>query len=44
MSAEALAANVALRSARRFIVKVGSSLVTNNGRGLEQSAIAGWAD
>ena len=44
MSAEALAASVALRSARRFIVKIGSSLVTNNGRGLEQSAIAGWAD
>ncbi len=44
MSPEALAARTALRAARRFVVKVGSSLVTNDGRGLEQSAIAGWAD
>ncbi len=44
MTAEALAASSALRNASRFIVKVGSSLVTNDGRGLDQSAIAGWAD
>ncbi|CAJ0816962.1 glutamate 5-kinase [Ralstonia flaminis] len=38
---------MALRSliadARRLVVKVGSSLVTNDGRGLDQSAIARWA-
>lgn len=33
-----------LRAARRWVVKVGSSLVTNNGRGLDQQAIAHWAD
>ena len=30
--------------AQRVIVKVGSSLVTNEGRGLDHSAIAKWAD
>lgn len=34
----------ALRTARRWVVKVGSSLVTNNGLGLDQQAIAHWAD
>lgn len=38
---------MALRSliadARRLVVKVGSSLVTNDGRGLDQAAIARWA-
>ena len=38
---------MALRSliadARRLVVKVGSSLVTNDGRGLYQAAIARWA-
>ena len=29
-----------LRDARRIVVKVGSSLVTNEGRGLDESAIA----
>ncbi len=29
--------------ARRIVVKVGSSLVTNDGRGLDHAAIAGWA-
>lgn len=33
-----------LRQARRLVVKVGSSLVTNDGRGLDVDAIAGWAD
>jgi len=33
----------ALQQASRIIVKVGSSLVTNEGRGLDQSAIARWA-
>src|ERR1035437_5707026 len=32
-----------LKSARRFVVKVGSSLVTNQGQGLDQAAIARWA-
>lgn len=30
--------------ARRWVIKVGSSLVTNNGLGLDRAAIAGWAD
>jgi len=29
--------------ARRLVVKVGSSLVTNEGRGLDHAAVAGWA-
>ncbi len=32
----------ALREARRIVVKVGSSLVTNEGRGLDESAIGEW--
>ncbi len=31
-----------LRTARRIVVKVGSSLVTNEGRGLDESAIGEW--
>ena len=31
-----------LRSARRIVVKVGSSLVTNEGRGLDEAAIGHW--
>lgn len=31
-----------LRSARRIVVKVGSSLVTNDGRGLDEQAIGEW--
>jgi glutamate 5-kinase len=33
----------ATTSARRIVVKVGSSLVTNEGRGLDAAAIANWA-
>ena len=33
----------ALQTARRAVVKVGSSLVTNEGRGLDVQAIARWA-
>jgi glutamate 5-kinase len=33
----------AIQQASRIIVKVGSSLVTNDGRGLDHSAIARWA-
>ena len=32
-----------VRNARRIVVKVGSSLVTNEGRGLDRRAIADWA-
>src|SRR3954454_17975301 len=32
----------ALRDARRIVVKVGSSLVTNEGRGLDERAIGEW--
>ena len=32
-----------LATARRLVVKVGSALATNNGNGLDLTAIAGWA-
>jgi len=32
-----------LKSARRLVVKVGSSLVTNQGQGLDRASIARWA-
>lgn len=32
-----------LQTARRVVVKVGSSLVTNEGRGLDHAAVARWA-
>ena len=35
-------AALALREARRIVVKVGSSLVTNEGRGLDAQAIGEW--
>jgi glutamate 5-kinase len=34
----------ALASAKRIVVKVGSSLVTNDGRGLDHAALARWAE
>lgn len=34
--------SLALRDAKRIVVKVGSSLVTNEGRGLDESAIGEW--
>jgi len=37
-------ARASLEKAERWVVKVGSSLVTNDGRGLDQEAIARWAD
>ena len=47
MSGQSASAQAAGRSvvatARRLVVKVGSSLVTNDGRGLDQAAIARWA-
>ena len=36
------AASTVLRDARRIVVKVGSSLVTNEGRGLDEQAIGEW--
>lgn len=32
-----------IQSAKRLIIKVGSSLVTNDGKGLDAAAIAKWA-
>lgn len=32
-----------LKGARRIVIKVGSALVTNDGRGLDRQAIANWA-
>ena len=40
--AEAAAVNDELRAARRIVVKVGSSLVTNEGRGVDAEAIGNW--
>lgn len=37
-----LSASTVLRDARRIVVKVGSSLVTNEGRGLDEVAIGEW--
>jgi glutamate 5-kinase len=34
----------ALRGARRVVVKIGSALLTNEGRGLDEPAIGGWVD
>ena len=33
-----------VQKAKRIVVKVGSSLVTNNGEGLDHAAIAMWAE
>jgi glutamate 5-kinase len=41
MTAETRAA---LTRARRVVVKIGSSLLTDHGRGLNREAIAGWVD
>ncbi len=35
-------ASLVMRDARRIVVKVGSSLVTNEGRGLDEAAIGEW--
>ena len=35
--------NSVIQKAKRLIVKVGSSLVTNDGKGLDSAAIANWA-
>ncbi len=36
--------NSVIKNAKRLIIKVGSSLVTNDGKGLDHSAIAKWAE
>lgn len=36
------AVSTVLRDARRIVVKIGSSLVTNEGRGLDEAAIGEW--
>jgi glutamate 5-kinase len=38
------AAAAPVAAAKRVVVKVGSSLVTNDGRGLDHEAVARWAD
>ena len=40
----ALSGSTVLRNARRIVVKVGSSLVTNEGRGLDAEAIGQWSE
>lgn len=42
MSEQNRNASATLREARRIVVKVGSSLVTNEGRGLDEAAIGEW--
>ena len=42
MSAESTAVSV-VSNAQRIVAKVGSSLVTNEGRGLDRAAVAHWA-
>jgi glutamate 5-kinase len=39
-----MSATSVVAAARRIVVKVGSSLVTNDGRGLDLAAIARWAE
>jgi glutamate 5-kinase len=39
-----LLSNSPLKAARRIVVKVGSSLVTNEGRGLDEVAIGQWSE
>ena len=41
---QAISGSPVLRNARRIVVKVGSSLVTNEGRGLDAEAIGQWSE
>ncbi|WP_348827156.1 glutamate 5-kinase [Halomonas sp. RT37] len=43
-SGERVPGRDALSSARRVVVKIGSALLTNDGRGLDDPAIGGWVD
>src|SRR5258706_4335863 len=36
--------NAAVARARRLVIKLGSSLVTNDGRGIDHAAVARWAE
>lgn len=42
IDAAVTAARASLRDGRRWVVKIGSALLTNNGRGLDRAAIASW--
>jgi len=42
MSLPAASQRVRLQQARRWVVKIGSALLTNDGQGLDQRAMAGW--
>jgi len=33
-----------LKNAQRWVIKIGSALLTDNGRGLNLDALSGWAD
>ena len=43
MSVESASSVSVVASAQRLVAKVGSSLVTNEGRGLDRAAVAHWA-
>ncbi|WP_235041065.1 glutamate 5-kinase [Vreelandella profundi] len=43
-SNEQILGRSALSRARRVVVKIGSALLTNDGRGLDEPAIGGWVD
>ncbi|MDY7117398.1 glutamate 5-kinase [Halomonas sp. SSL-5] len=43
-SNEQVTGREALVGARRVVVKIGSALLTNDGRGLDEAAIGGWVD
>src|SRR3990167_3482963 len=42
VSSSKLSERSQIARARRWVVKIGSALLTNNGRGLDHAAIAGW--
>ncbi|QEM80547.1 glutamate 5-kinase [Halomonas binhaiensis] len=44
MHIEQVPGREALSSARRLVVKIGSALLTNDGRGLDDDGIGGWVD
>jgi glutamate 5-kinase len=43
MNVNGMAPAAVFKTARRIVVKVGSSLVTNDGRGLDEEAIGQWS-
>ncbi len=43
MNVHGMAPATVFKTARRIVVKVGSSLVTNEGRGLDEEAIGQWS-